>query len=530
MVEMAERGTLTILDLLDSLATYRPDPIKGHAQWTAWRAFLCALYGLPMSAAELAIYRRCTGRQNAPTKQARKAWVVVGRRGRKSSIAALIAIWHGAFRDYVKSGAIAAGTRAKVLILSDTRANARQIHDYALAILTRNRALAHLVESNTTESIRLTTGVDLEIRAATKTAGRSPTTPAALLDEIAFWRSDDSANPDREIIEGIEPGMVTVSDAILLGLSSPYAERGVLWEAYDQHFGVEGDPVLVWKADTLTMHDSPQVRREVEQAYKDDPAAAAAEFGANFRKGLQAFVTREVVNAAMKGQPIIRPAKTGVQYYAFCDPSGGSSDSFTLAIAHVEWREHGAPMCVLDLLREWQGPFQPDQVIREVVPILRGKPEQGGYGLTWVKGDRYGGKWPAAMFAKYGIGYIEADRTKSDYYTNCLPLLNSGLCELLDNNVLRTQLLALDRRVSRAGQESIDHPPGGRDDCSNATAGALVEASINLQLAPPKKAQTFVKEDGTVDYVALDKQRRKEQMEAMLNPTVPAGSGRYDMA
>ncbi len=40
--------------------------------------------------------------------------------------------------------------------------------------------------------------------------------------------------------------------------------------------------------------------------------------------------------------------------------------------------------------------------------------------------------------------------------------------------MLRAQLLGLERRVARGGKDSIDHGPGGRDDVSNAAAGALV--------------------------------------------------------
>jgi hypothetical protein len=37
-------------------------------------------------------------------------------------------------------------------------------------------------------------------------------------------------------------------------------------------------------------------------------------------------------------------------------------------------------------------------------------------------------------------------------------------------------LVALERRTARSGRDSIDHPPGGRDDVANAVAGALVMA------------------------------------------------------
>jgi hypothetical protein len=39
----------------------------------------------------------------------------------------------------------------------------------------------------------------------------------------------------------------------------------------------------------------------------------------------------------------------------------------------------------------------------------------------------------------------------------------------------------LERRTTRGGKDSIDHPPGGRDDVANAIAGA-----VHLVLARPK--------------------------------------------
>lgn len=67
-------------------------------EWVAWRAFLSALFGLPMPAEDqAALYRRSTGRQDVPMGQAREAWVIVGRRGGKSRIAALIAVYLACF-------------------------------------------------------------------------------------------------------------------------------------------------------------------------------------------------------------------------------------------------------------------------------------------------------------------------------------------------------------------------------------------------------------------------------------------------
>jgi hypothetical protein len=37
----------------------------------------------------------------------------------------------------------------------------------------------------------------------------------------------------------------------------------------------------------------------------------------------------------------------------------------------------------------------------------------------------------------------------------------------------------LERRTSRGGKDSIDHPPGAHDDVANAMAGAMVIAFRN---------------------------------------------------
>jgi hypothetical protein len=91
-----------------------------------------------------------------------------------------------------------------------------------------------------------------------------------------------------------------VPDPLLLGISSPYAQSGKLWDSYRRHFGQEGDPVLVWQAPPLAMN--PAVPEAfVRKAYEDDPVAAAAEFGAEFRRDVEVFVTREAVVVAGAG-------------------------------------------------------------------------------------------------------------------------------------------------------------------------------------------------------------------------------------
>src|SRR5262249_40899981 len=148
-----------------------------------------------------------------------------------------------------------------------------------------------------------------------------------------FWPTDEeAANPDVEILNALRPAMATVPDALLLCLSSPYARKGELWRAYDRHFGRDGD-VLVVNAPTAVMNPTGP-RSVIGAADQDDEAAAAAEYGAEFRRDIEKFVSREVLEAVtMSGRTELPPVPE-VQYRAFVDPSGGSSDSMTLAIAH----------------------------------------------------------------------------------------------------------------------------------------------------------------------------------------------------
>ena len=94
-----------------------------------------------------------------------------------------------------------------------------------------------------------------------------------------------------------------------------------------------------------------------------------------------------------------------------------------------------------------------------------------------VTGDRYAGEFPRELFRKCGIRYELAEKNKSDLFRDLLPLLNSGRIVLPRNDRLIQQLANLERTTSRAGKDSISHPPNGHDDVANAMAGAADLAS-----------------------------------------------------
>jgi hypothetical protein len=455
------KPAMSLIEACDDPDLFAPW-FKDRATWAAWFCFLRVLFGLPMTAADLTLYEKCTGRTDHPPGGFHESWLVCGRRAGKSFVLALIAVFIACFHDW--SPYLTPGERGGLMIVATDRRQARTIFRYLRALIGGVPLLASMIERETADAIDLSNGVTIEILTASFRSVRGYTLIAALLDELAFWRSDESANPDTEILEAIRPAMASVPGAMLLCASSPYARRGALWNAHKRHFGKPGS-VLVWQADTRTMN--PTISQElIGEAYEDDPASAAAEYGAEFRTDVETFVSREVVEAAIVPGRFELPPVSGVNYHAFVDPSGGSSDSMTLAIGHRD--QNG--VAIVDAIRERRPPFSPETVCSDFCMLLR------SYHIRKVCGDRFAGEWVREPFKLSGIEYELSDRPKSDVYRDVLPALNSGKVELLDHPRLVSQLCSLERRTARGGRDSIDHPPGhgAHDDIANSVCGAVL--------------------------------------------------------
>ena len=205
--------------------------------------------------------------------------MICGRRAGKSFILALCAVFSACFRDW--GPYLAPGERATIMIIATDRRQARTIIRYIRALLTGVPMLTELIERETQESFDLSNGVTIEVQTASYRSTRGYTIAVALCNELAFWQTDDAAQPDYEILTAIKPGMATIPGAMLLCASSPYARRGALFDAYRKHFRKDNDPILVWQASTRTIN--PTVPQSViDEAMERDPASAAAEYGAEF--------------------------------------------------------------------------------------------------------------------------------------------------------------------------------------------------------------------------------------------------------
>ena len=449
---------LTIVDAIRDTKLFRP-LFQELSTWRCWVVLLKALFALQMSPGEAKIYRKLTGRKSIPKEPFRELWAIVGRRGGKSFIMSIIAVYLALFRSFKQY--LSPGERGVIQVIAADRAQARVIFRYISAILNSKPIFQQYIQNETKESIELSTGVDIEVATCSFRTIRGRTVVCAILDEIAFWRVE-GANPDKEILAAIRPSMATIPNSLLLVISSPYARFGVLYEHHKDYYGKDDSEVLVWQAPTKLMNPTISGIFIAKERLKD-PSAARAEWDAEFREDIESYVNRDVVEACVVMGRKELPPLPGVKYSAFVDPSGGSSDSMTLAIAHEDEGRR-----VLDAVRERKPPFSPDAVVEEFCTLLK------QYRIGVVRGDRYAGQWPRERFSVHGISYEVADKPKSDIYQNFLPLLNSKQVELLDSDRLVNQIVSLERKTTRGGKDSIDHPPGGIDDLANACAGVLI--------------------------------------------------------
>jgi len=471
--------------------------------WGAWRAFIAALFGLPLSRSEARLYRACTGRKRLPRGPFAEAWLICGRRSGKSFMLALIAVFLSCFRAHATH--LGPGERATVMVIATDRAQARTIFRFCHKLLTGIPQLKALVERTTNASIDLRTGVVIEIHTASFRRTRGYAIAACLCDELAFWPvSEEAAEPDAEVLDAVRAGMAQFASPLLLCASSPYAKKGEVWGAYQRHYGREDRNVLVWKAATRVMNPS-VAQRVIDAALERDAAWARGEYLAEFRDDVQQFVPFEVVQSCGGEHRELLPA-AGLKYFAACDPSGGSSDSFTVAVAHGEGER-----IVVDAVREARPPFSPESVVKEFATVLR------SYRVARVVGDRYAGLWPREQFEKRAIAYVVADKSKSDAYRDLLPLLNSRRLLLPRWERLLNQLVGLERRTARGGRDSIDHGPNGHDDIANAVALAAGLVAYARKAIPPSM-------ESWSDIYGANRRRAEAAARKQAEANVSAGS------
>jgi hypothetical protein len=130
----------------------------------------------------------------------------------------LIAVYLAAFRSWRPY--LGPGERATVMVVAADRKQARVIMRYVRGLLNGVTMLSTMIESDresaSYEGIDLNNRATIEVHSCSYRTVRGYTVVAALLDELAFWSTENSSEPDHEVINAIRPGMATIPGAMLL--------------------------------------------------------------------------------------------------------------------------------------------------------------------------------------------------------------------------------------------------------------------------------------------------------------------------
>lgn len=433
----------------------------GGPTFAAWRAVAKMIDGLTLDDSELALYRSITGREVPPAGPFAEAYLIKPRRAGGTLFAAAVGL-HAALQDY--RARLGPGEVATVAMIASDRRQARQLMNYVKGLIADSPLIAAEVTNVTQEVVSFAHRVNLEVHTTSFRSTRGYSYAAVILDELAFFRDDLSANPDVELVRAVRPGLLNLGGR-LLGLSSPHSRRGHLYAMHKEHFG-RASPVLVIQAGGPVLNPTlPQEALDRQRA--EDPLAARSEQDAQFREDVTQYLPDELIDAAVVPGREALAASARIGYAAFADLSGGVSDASVLAIAHKAPGTR-AEHLVLDQLRVERAPHSPHEAVARFAEVLQ------TFGLRRVVGDRYAAEWPVDAFKHYGIQFEPADLDKSAIYSEASPLFAEKRVELLDHKRLITELRLLERRPRSGGRgDSIDHPPRAHDDCANAACGAL---------------------------------------------------------
>src|SRR5262249_3677755 len=257
--------------------------------WAPWLAVASALDGLPLTPAEQALWGACTGRVDTPTEPGSELWVIAGRRSGKSRSAAAIAT-HAAIS--LDPALLAPGENAVSLIVAVDQKQATVVLNYCAGLLEASPLLKKLIVRRTADAIELANRTRIEVKSSNFRSVRGYTLACAVVDEIAFLKDETSATPDIELVRAVKPALVTTGGRLIC-ISSPWAQRGILWKRHRAYFGSPGR-VIIWQAGTCTMNPD-FAQSVIDEARADDAEATAAEYDAQFRGDLESYISSALV-------------------------------------------------------------------------------------------------------------------------------------------------------------------------------------------------------------------------------------------
>ena len=310
---------LSIIDVMDAPNGFQPW-FEGES-WNAWKTVLKAAFALPMTPQELIMFGELAGGRAPPKRRVRQLFVISGRRAGKDSVAALLAV-HAATFEQGHLGKLRPGETAHFALIAVDRDQAGVLSSYIRSYFRQIPDLARMVTRQTRSGLELNNGVVISVQTNSFRQARGRTVLLCVLDELAFYRDENSQTPDIELHRAIMPSLMTLPNSMLIGISTPYRKAGLLYQMWRDHFGKDSDSVLVVQARSEQLNPllDPVMVEEERQA---DPAAAVSEWDGRFREDLSSYVSIELIESAVDSGVHVRPPRAEFSYVGFVNSATG---------------------------------------------------------------------------------------------------------------------------------------------------------------------------------------------------------------
>jgi len=341
----------------------------------AQEVILRCLYGLPLSAKQLEIYRKITKNKTEfeAGQEKDEAVLALGARSGKSLLASICALFEAIcrgnyFRKYLNKNEF-----AYVVIVSTRLKQSEQIIQASCNRILSDSKLSYLIKGVYSTELILKNNIRIISAPCNSTAMRGIPIICFILDEIAFYQLE-GVKADEVIFNALRPRLAQFPRAKTILISNCSAKQGLFWRYLDEGFTVANR--LTCQSDTRTIN--PIIPQEfIDSEYRRDPENASREFGAVFAEKIEAFLSYELIKNSLKFAGDLK-ADFKNNYKAGIDQSGLSGrDRFSFAVSHREGEN-----IFVDCVRSWD--TKNIKVILEDIEELRDR-----YDLREVLIDQY---------------------------------------------------------------------------------------------------------------------------------------------
>jgi len=340
---------LNIIDFVDKIIKIK--------LWKRQRFILKVFYSLPLNEDEkeeinwLKENKGIEIPENFQHISFKELVLVVGRRGSKSVLAALIACYEiykllnlynpQKFYDLIP------GTPIYILHVAAEEKQAEMVQDYIKGFIKGADWFAPYIDRIMEREVRFFSRFDKDtnypkgtIRVYSLTSNSSSipgrTAKVVILDELARMLDTKGRLAGDQIYDALTPSVKTFKDdGKIINISSPRTKAGIFYDLYLKSFEIES--MLCFQYPTWIINPT-LTREDFNDEFAKDPNMANMEYGAEFGEVLDSAFNREKINRMVelsKNRQINYIGQRNFNYVITCDPAT-IDDRYGIAWGHAE--------------------------------------------------------------------------------------------------------------------------------------------------------------------------------------------------